>query len=74
MSGGTDFCSYFLGGVVWNLDNHVCAGLTRLREEASGRPASHLMRPLTQLHAWWHFFSGYGTYLFIVAFTGIRQR
>ena len=61
------FC-YFLGGLAWNLDNHICPQLTRLREHVLPQP----LRPFSQLHAWWHFFSGYGTYLVIVAFVGYR--
>ena len=62
---------YFFGGVVWNLDNHICPTLTSLRTD-SILPVP--LRPFTQLHAWWHFFSGYGTYILMITFQGYRQK
>ncbi len=65
---GVGLACYALGGIVWNLDNHICPQLTAMRRDT----LPGVMKPLSQLHAWWHFFSGYGTYLVIVAFIGYR--
>jgi len=49
---------YLAGFILWNLDNQQCPTLVYLR--------SHLpqpLRPLLQLHAWWHVLAGYATYI-----------
>ncbi|XP_043215699.1 alkaline ceramidase 3-like [Amphibalanus amphitrite] len=52
---------YALAFALWNLDNHGCQSLVRLR---STLPP--VLRPFTQLHAWWHIFAGYATYIHIL--------
>ncbi|XP_037090179.1 alkaline ceramidase 3-like [Pollicipes pollicipes] len=46
---------------LWNLDNHTCDSLRWLR---SVLPP--VLRPFTQLHAWWHVFAGYASYIHIL--------
>jgi hypothetical protein len=55
---------------VWNVDNHFCKGLNSLRSSTSPLPAP--LKPFTQLHAWWHLFSGLGSYLLLIAGNTIR--
>lgn len=52
---------YFVGFCVWNVDNMFCSNLRDTREQLPS-----LLSPLTQLHAWWHCFAGYGSYLSIL--------
>jgi len=52
------YASAFL---LWNLDNLTCHSLGWLR---STLPP--VLRPLTQLHAWWHIFAGYASYIHIL--------
>jgi dihydroceramidase len=52
---------YFSGLVLWNIDNAFCPAVRRMR---ASLPSP--LQPLAQLHAWWHVFSAYGTYLSIV--------
>ena len=63
---------YFLGGLTWNLDNHFCRRLGQVRSPYGPLPPP--LRPLTQLHAWWHLFSGLGTYLLLLAGLTMRLR
>merc|ERR1719245_982649 len=49
---------YLAGFILWNLDNHQCPTLVYLR---SYLPPP--VRPLLQLHAWWHVLAGYATYI-----------
>ncbi|KAF0289690.1 Alkaline ceramidase 3 [Amphibalanus amphitrite] len=94
----------FYGGMVcystafllWNVDNHMCLPISRLRASLppllsspaiavrySDLPGGDqccpvlfhsrlraslppLLRPLTQLHAWWHLLAGYASYMHIL--------
>ncbi|EPQ26764.1 uncharacterized protein PFL1_05743 [Pseudozyma flocculosa PF-1] len=55
---------FALGFVIWNIDNLFCAQLTAWRH-AIGYPAAWAL----QGHAWWHLFTGYGSYCLNVAST-----
>ena len=59
---------YLLGFILWNVDNHFCPQIENIR--ASVHPG---LRPLTQLHGWWHACAGYATYMQIVAVTYQRN-
>lgn len=61
---------YVFSGLTWNGDNHLCSGLQNLR----ARHVPHWMSPITQLHAWWHFFSGIGTYIITMSLMEYRMR
>jgi len=52
--------SYMFGFLLWNIDNEMCYDVRDLRERTPT-----FLRPMTQLHAWWHFFAGIGTFLCI---------
>merc|ERR1719234_2650247 len=52
---------YLTGFILWNIDNHLCAGLSLTRTYLS-LP----FQPLTQLHAWWHLLAGLATYVNIL--------
>lgn len=54
-------CLYLFGFAVWNVDNVFCSELRRTREALPS-----ILSPFTQLHAWWHFFAGYGSYISIL--------
>ncbi len=58
-----------MSGVAWNLDNLICPRLQSMR---ATRPFA--VGSLTQMHAWWHVFSGYGTYVLIVSIIGYRLK
>jgi dihydroceramidase len=49
-----------LGFLCWNIDNHFCTPLRRMRTEAGA------WEFLLQFHAWWHIFTGLGSYIYIV--------
>lgn len=49
---------YLAGFILWNLDNHQCPTLVYFRSYLP-----HSLRPLLQLHAWWHILAGYATYI-----------
>ncbi|XP_037075250.1 alkaline ceramidase 3-like [Pollicipes pollicipes] len=59
----------FYGGLVlyvtavslWNIDNHLCGPISQLRTRLPS-----FLRPFTQLHAWWHLFAGYASYIHIL--------
>jgi len=46
------------GFLLWNFENHFCPLVQSIR---SSLPRG--LRPLTQLHGWWHLTAGYATYL-----------
>ncbi|XP_022649967.1 alkaline ceramidase 3-like isoform X2 [Varroa jacobsoni] len=52
---------YLIGFCVWNIDNVFCRNLRHIRQRL---PV--ILGPITQLHAWWHFFAGYASYLSIL--------
>lgn len=62
-------CLYFVGFCVWNVDNVFCGSLRDTRQHLSV-----VVSPVTQLHAWWHFFAGYGTYLSILYMQEARMK
>ncbi|XP_013387674.1 alkaline ceramidase 3 [Lingula anatina] len=53
--------TYGTGFLLWNVDNLYCENLRHLRQWL---PAA--LRPLTQMHAWWHVGAGIGTYTSII--------
>uniref|UniRef100_A0A1B6DAA4 Alkaline ceramidase n=1 Tax=Clastoptera arizonana TaxID=38151 RepID=A0A1B6DAA4_9HEMI len=53
--------TYLFGFLLWNIDKLFCTNLTLLR-----RNLPKALSPVTQLHAWWHIFAGYGTYVQIL--------
>ena len=70
---------YGAGFVLWNIDNHPhgCAARQALQQSIAaggttvGVGGARLVVPpalafLCELHMWWHFFAGTGTYSFIV--------
>lgn len=70
--GAAGLVMYALGGLTWNVDNHFCRRLGQARSPYGPLPPA--ARPLTQLHAWWHLFSGLGTYLLLLAGLTMRLR
>ena len=61
--------SYMFGFMLWNIDNELCYEVRDFRTDA---PV--LLRPMTQLHAWWHFFAGIGTFLCIAFSVHLRLK
>lgn len=59
--------NYGFGFILWNLDNEYCY---RVRDVRNNVPV--VMAPVTQLHAWWHFFAGVGTFLTIIYIIHLR--
>ena len=59
------YCSYLLGFFLWNVDNIFCPTVKRVRYEVAPAP----LRPLTQLHGWWHACAGYATYMQVRSFS-----
>ncbi|XP_039251628.2 alkaline ceramidase 3-like [Styela clava] len=55
------FCLYLIGFILWNVDNICCNSVRLMRYNVD--PG---YEPVTQLHAWWHLFSGAATSLQIV--------
>ncbi|XP_077988131.1 alkaline ceramidase 3-like [Glandiceps talaboti] len=53
--------TYLAGFILWNIDNIYCDKLRYLR----GNMISPL-RPMTQLHGWWHVLAGIGTFMSII--------
>ncbi|XP_064455690.1 alkaline ceramidase 3-like [Ornithodoros turicata] len=53
--------SYLIGFFVWNIDNVYCNELSNARTRLPG-----VLLPLTQFHALWHCFAGYGAYISIL--------
>ncbi|XP_070538683.1 alkaline ceramidase 3-like [Ptychodera flava] len=60
---------YFMGFVVWNIDNIYCKDIRTLRSNLIGP-----LRPVTQLHAWWHVFAGFGTLICVMFSVHVRYR
>jgi len=52
---------YLVGFFLWNIDTHFC---WRVQEFRAAVP--EILRPLTQLHGWWHLLAGYATYMNIL--------
>ncbi|ODN03020.1 Alkaline ceramidase 3 [Orchesella cincta] len=55
------FLMFLVAFGLWNIDNQHCSQLTNLRTELPP-----YLGPMTQLHAWWHVLTGYGTYIHIL--------
>jgi dihydroceramidase len=61
-------CSYLFGFFLWNLDNLYCDQIRIWRQTVPWPIAS-----ISQLHAWWHMFTGYGGYGTAVIALYMRQ-
>ena len=61
--------SYMFGFLLWNIDNELCYDVRDMRSSAP-----FLLKPMTQLHAWWHFFAGIGTFLCIAFSVHLRLK
>ncbi|XP_037543548.1 alkaline ceramidase 3 [Nematolebias whitei] len=59
---------FMLGFLLWNIDNIFCNSLRASREVL---PSG--VGVLTQFHAWWHIFTGLGSYLHILLSLQIRS-
>ena len=59
---------YLTGFLLWNVDNLFCPSVRSVR---SRLPPP--LRPLSQLHGWWHLMAGYATYMQIVSIIHHRQ-
>lgn len=59
--------SYGFGFVLWNIDNELCYSVRDVRGALPG-----VIAPATQLHAWWHFFAGVGTFFTIICIVHLR--
>ncbi|XP_025028102.1 alkaline ceramidase 3-like isoform X2 [Python bivittatus] len=59
--GYTSLTVFLLGFFLWNVDNIFCDKLRGLRERLPP-----LVGVVTQFHAWWHIFTGLGSYLHIL--------
>jgi dihydroceramidase len=58
----------FVGGyVLWNIDIHACSELRAFRNFV-GMPLGFV----TELHGWWHIFTGLGVYYYIVFIEYLR--
>ncbi|KZS93477.1 alkaline phytoceramidase [Sistotremastrum niveocremeum HHB9708] len=54
------FGLFALGFVIWNVDNIYCGEISSLKRRI-GWPSAFLLEG----HAWWHIFTGYGSYLML---------
>ncbi|UXI17290.1 Aprataxin and PNK-like factor [Sarcoptes scabiei] len=65
---------YYSACLLWLIDNFFCEKLRNFRSNLSETSSVilKLFGPFTQLHAWWHVFAGYGTYLHILFCTHSR--
>jgi len=61
---GTGAFFFLLGFFIWNLDNIFCSSWTQVKR-AVGWPLAFFMEG----HAWWHIFSGLGTFYLIQGVT-----
>uniref|UniRef100_A0A3P8VWG1 Alkaline ceramidase n=1 Tax=Cynoglossus semilaevis TaxID=244447 RepID=A0A3P8VWG1_CYNSE len=61
----TSLCIFLLGFLLWNIDNIFCDSL------ASRQSLPPAVGVLTQFHAWWHIFTGLGSYLHILLLCGV---
>eukprot|EP00064_Thunnus_orientalis_P015145 superscaffoldBa00002753_g15195 len=59
---------FMLGFLLWNIDNIFCDSL-----RASRRTLPPGVGVVTQFHAWWHIFTGLGSYLHILLSLQIRS-
>lgn len=58
---------FMLGFLLWNIDNILCDSL-----RASRQTLPPGVGVVTQFHAWWHIFTGLGSYLHILLSLQIR--
>lgn len=58
---------YVIGFSLWNIDNICCSAIRTTRDHL---PSA--IKPITQLHAWWHILTGYGTYTHILFSSQLR--
>lgn len=61
------FFLYLIGFILWNIDNVYCSSVRHARHHTR-----YEYKPITQLHAWWHLFSGLASSLQIVFCTFAR--
>lgn len=61
--------SYGFGFILWNIDNNFCP---QMRNARAILP--EFVKPLTQLHAWWHTLAGAGTYFSIIYSSHLRLK
>lgn len=54
------------GFLLWNIDNHMCPSLERIRSLLRPDPISRCMIPMTQFHALWHCLAGYGAFCMVL--------
>ena len=56
------------GFLLWNIDNTMCPSLERLRStlRAAGGGSAACLVPVTQFHALWHCFAGYGAFCMVL--------
>ncbi|XP_063162026.1 alkaline ceramidase 3 isoform X2 [Candoia aspera] len=59
--GYTSLTVFLLGFFLWNVDNIFCNKLRSVRERLPP-----VVGAVTQFHAWWHIFTGLGSYLHIL--------
>uniref|UniRef100_A0A452HTT1 Alkaline ceramidase n=1 Tax=Gopherus agassizii TaxID=38772 RepID=A0A452HTT1_9SAUR len=59
--GYTSLSVFLMGFFFWNIDNIFCDKLRGLREKMPP-----VVGAVTQFHAWWHIFTGLGSYLHIL--------
>ncbi|XP_077863211.1 alkaline ceramidase 3-like, partial [Saccoglossus kowalevskii] len=60
-------CCYLLGFILWNVDNHFCDHIRKMRHQAITP-----FKPITQIHAWWHVLAGLGTMMQLMYSIDIR--
>nr|XP_055063869.1 alkaline ceramidase 3 isoform X2 [Misgurnus anguillicaudatus] len=58
---------FLLGFILWNIDNVMCDSLRATRHQLPP-----VIGAVTQLHAWWHILTGFGSYLHILLSLQIR--
>uniref|UniRef100_A0AAX7V1J2 Alkaline ceramidase n=1 Tax=Astatotilapia calliptera TaxID=8154 RepID=A0AAX7V1J2_ASTCA len=64
----TSLAIFLLGFLLWNIDNIFCDSL-----RASRQTLPPGVGVVTQFHAWWHIFTGLGSYLHILFSLQIRS-
>ncbi|KAM9846227.1 alkaline ceramidase 3 isoform 2-T2 [Aulostomus maculatus] len=64
----TSLSVFLLGFLLWNIDNIFCESL-----RASRQMLPRGVGVVTQFHAWWHIFTGLGSYLHILLSLQVRS-
>ena len=60
--------TFAFGFLLWNIDNKFCGQLTQARDLV-GMPLGFV----TELHGWWHIWTGIGVYHYIVFIEYLRS-